>query len=104
MVLLHTVKPVGVGSPDRLHKVTSPYDGCRAANFAVFSPSGTTCPICLNRGFDRFSGGNGEQLPREGDSILPFAPEERYVYSSATHPIPALQRSAMWYCRTPLNP
>ena len=22
-----TVKPVGVGSPDRLHKVTSPYDG-----------------------------------------------------------------------------
>ena len=27
-------------------------------------------------------------------------PEERYVYSSTTHPIPALQRSAMWYCRT----
>ena len=25
---------------------------------------------------------------REGDSVLPFAPEERYVYSSATHPIP----------------
>ena len=23
---------------------------------------------------------------REGDSVLPFAPEERYVYSSATHP------------------
>ena len=41
---------------------------------------------------------------REGDSVLPFAPEERYVYSSATHPIPALQRSAMWYCGTPLNP
>ena len=41
---------------------------------------------------------------REGDSVLPFAPEERYVYSSATHPTPALQRSAMWYCRTPLNP
>ena len=36
--------------------------------------------------------------------VPPFAPEERYVYSSATHPIPALQRSAMWYCRTPLNP
>ena len=32
---------------------------------------------------------------RESDSVLPFAPEERYVYSSATHPIPALQRSAM---------
>ena len=32
---------------------------------------------------------------REGDSVLPFAPEERYVYSSATPPIPALQRSAM---------
>ena len=27
--------------------------------------------------------------------VPPFAPEERYVYSSATHPIPALQRSAM---------
>ena len=37
--------------------------------------------------------------------IVPsFAPEERYVYSSATRPTPALQRSAMWYCRTPLNP
>ena len=35
---------------------------------------------------------------------VPFAPEERYVYSSATPPTPALQRSAMWYCRTPLNP
>ena len=104
MVLSHTVKPVGVGSPNRLHKVTSPYDGCRALNFAALSPRGATCPIRLNRGFDRFSGGNGEQLPREGDSILPFAPEERYVYSSATPPIPALQRSAMWYCRTPLNP
>ena len=34
MVLSHTVKPVGVGSPDRLHKVTSPYDGGRALNFA----------------------------------------------------------------------
>ena len=32
--------------------------------------------------------------------VPPFAPEERYVYSSATPPIPALQRSAMWYCRT----
>ena len=28
--------------------------------------------------------------------VPPFAPEERYVYSSATHPTPALQRSAMW--------
>ena len=27
--------------------------------------------------------------------VPPFAPEERYVYSSATHPIPALQRSDM---------
>ena len=35
MVLSHTVKPVGVGSPDRLHKVTSPYDGGRALNFAL---------------------------------------------------------------------
>ena len=35
--------------------------------------------------------------------LVPFAPEEQYVYSSATRPIPALQRSAMWYCRTPLN-
>ena len=26
--------------------------------------------------------------------VPPFAPEERYVYSSATPPIPALQRSA----------
>ena len=34
VVLSHTVKPVGVGSPNRLHKVTSPYDGRRAANFA----------------------------------------------------------------------
>ena len=49
-----------------------------------------------------------KQLPRERDgcnilnfgALPPFAPEERYVYSSATHPIPALQRSAMWYCRT----
>ena len=45
MVLLHTVKPVGVGSPDRLHKVTSPYDGRRAANFAVFSPRRAACTI-----------------------------------------------------------
>ena len=36
--------------------------------------------------------------------VPPFAPEERYVYSSATPPIPALQRSAMWYCHTPRNP
>ena len=104
MVLSHTVKPVGVGSPNPLGLETKPLRWTPCRNFAVFSPRGATCPICLNRGFDRFSGGNGEQLPREGDSILPFAPEERYVYSSATPPIPALQRSAMWYCRTPLNP
>ena len=36
--------------------------------------------------------------------VPPFAPEERYVYSSATRLTPALQRSAIWYCRTPLNP
>ena len=35
MVLSHTVKPVGVGSPDRLHKVTSPYDGGRVLNFGA---------------------------------------------------------------------
>ena len=35
-------------------------------------------------------------LAREGDSVVgAFAPEERYVYSSATHPTPALQRSAI---------
>ena len=42
---------------------------------------------------------------REGDSVLPFAPEERYVYSSATHPIPALQRSAMCpLSQSPIRP
>ena len=47
-----------------------------------------------------------ETSPLRGYRVLnfgvlpPFAPEERYVYSSATRPIPALQRSAMWYCRT----
>ena len=82
MVLSHSeIGCVGVGSPNPLGlEITKPlrWTPC-LANFAVFSPRGATCPIRLNRGFDRFSGGNGEQLPREGDSILPFAPEERHV-------------------------
>ena len=46
MVLSHTVKPVGVGSPDRLHKVTSPYDGCRALSFAcTFAPEERHVPF-----------------------------------------------------------
>ena len=38
--IVHTVKPVGVGSPNPLGRKPSPYDGCRKC--PAFSPSGAT--------------------------------------------------------------
>ena len=93
----------------------------------ILSPRGATCALCLNHGFGGLIkkprhhptiepvgvgcpnplGGRGNLAPTMDAApqiVPPFAPEERYVYSSATPPIPALQRSAMWYCRTPLEP
>ena len=43
---------------------------------------------------------------REGDSVLPFAPEERYVYSRRDTSNPALQRSAnvvLWHTPEPVG-
>ena len=59
MVLSHTLEPVGVGSPNPL--------GC-----------------------GRGKPGRGNLAPTMDTApqiVPPFAPEERYVYSSATHPI-----------------
>ena len=48
-----------------------------------------TCALCLNHGLNisvRIRRGRRGDMIRRGRVILPFAPEERYVYSSATHP------------------
>ena len=100
MVLSHTVKPVGVGSPNPLGLETSPYDGpCRK-----LSPTSPRCdtyqsPRSSNTDLAVGPPTRGNQAPTI-DAMLKFrcvafAPEERYVYSSATrtNPLKALQRS-----------
>ena len=64
----------------------------------TLEPVGVGCPNPSGRG------NLAPTMDAAPQIVPPFAPEERYVYSSATRPTPALQRSAMWYCRTPRNP
>ena len=64
-------------------------------------PVGVGCPNPSGRGN---LAPTMDTAPCKFVASVPFAPEEQYVYSSATRLTPALQRSAMWYCRTPLNP
>ena len=81
-------RSVGVGSPNPLGEETSPPQWIprpKPQRGDMYSLSESQIQAQETE----------KQLPRERDSVLS---KERYVYSSATRPIPALS-SAMWYFR-----
>ena len=84
MVLSHTVKPVGVGSPNPLDEETSPLRWMPCLEFrciAALSPSGADMLYRIADSTDL-----AEETENNCRPILPFAPEERYVYRHVQSP------------------